>query len=135
MKGNFLISPGWQITYAPSFSSQSALRILPVFAKLKLNAYRQSYSKNCGMPPPSLCLNGFGGSCSGGQTCTKTLESSPFLHVIFLELFHMTYGSEMRDTKTAVKESVNTSTWCTWYMAHGLGTVIRNDRKLAKNFI
>ncbi len=44
--------------------------------KLKLKAYRQSYSEKHGMPRISLCLNEFGGTCLGGRTHIWTLESS-----------------------------------------------------------
>jgi hypothetical protein len=58
--------------------NQHALRILLVFSKLKVKVYRRSYSEKRGMPPLLLCLNEFGGTCSGGWTHTQTLESSSF---------------------------------------------------------
>ncbi len=58
--------------------NQPALRILPVFTKLKSKAYSRSYSEKHRMSPLSLCLNEFGRTCSGRQTHTRTLESSSF---------------------------------------------------------
>jgi hypothetical protein len=58
------------------------------------------------MPPLSLCLNEFGGTCLGGQMHTRTLIFI-FAYVPFLGVSHMTYCSETRDTKTAVREGLN----------------------------
>jgi hypothetical protein len=65
------------LTAFESFRNEN-LRILPVFTKLKLKAYRRSYSEKRGMPPLSLCLIELGGTCSGRWTHTWTLESSSF---------------------------------------------------------
>jgi hypothetical protein len=57
--------------------NQNALRIMPQSSR-NFKANRQSNSEKHGMPPPSLSLNVFGGTCPGGQTHTQTLESSSF---------------------------------------------------------
>jgi hypothetical protein len=56
--------------------NQNALRILPVCMELKSKAYRRNYSQKCGMLPPRLYFDLFGGNCSGGRTHTQTIKSS-----------------------------------------------------------
>jgi hypothetical protein len=48
------------------FQNQNALRILPVFTKLKSNFFGQSYTEKQSMPPPLLFFNEFGGTYLGG---------------------------------------------------------------------
>jgi hypothetical protein len=73
----------------------------------------------------SLCLKEFGGPSLGGQTSTQTVESFILrindtlsfkkrlvfilVYIAFSGLSHMTYCSETRDTKAAVRERVKGS--------------------------
>ncbi len=59
--------------------NQHALRIMPVFTKLKSDVYRRSYGEKRENSPLLLCFELFCGQCLGGRTHTQTQESSSFL--------------------------------------------------------
>jgi hypothetical protein len=60
------------------------------------------------MPPPSLCLNEFRKTFFGRSDAHKdTRIAFIFAYVTFLGMSHMTYCSEMGDTKNAMRARVN----------------------------
>jgi hypothetical protein len=80
--------------------------MLPVFKKLNWTLTSKVTMK-LRMPPPLLCFELFGGCYLGRRmNDTDTKIVFIFAYVAFSGLSHMTYFSETRDTKTALRERV-----------------------------